>query len=503
MEKPIFKYPDIPLEDQDLDEHPQPTTRSFHFRHIEKTTSSEWGAPDAAATRALVETNVNTQNESLLRTYHPSLASVPIVWVIESPFGPAIWAVSIATSDVEVAGRDVHLIPCGHRSDITIPTPYSSLAIERLFTREINPRKILTARDLDSLRELFPRAVGAQVLIAGFIVILFRNMGDLRNTEARGRPHEIGGLIALLDVAGFDLTDDPICSDVSLGDSPAGGDRAACLGIKLKLPGGQTVLTTVTHTFIKTPALPALFYRIADWLIYAKEQLSRYCTLQSDREGPMYGMFQERSSNSPIGRTVWMLNAKEKIGTIMHTYDRPSGILPYPAGYSHDLCLVSDPQLPDIESPMDYPTVEEWAKYSEIRDGARLYAVRMSPSTDKWGIIKGPKGTSAVRRSVLLGSQYSWDQASLSQSIALLWRSKDDVDQASGWSGSLLCFGEPSAQSAKAVVFQNFQTGLRQYDLDGGREMAVVKGGFFLPREITQSTIQVRHHADSSSKQRH
>ncbi|KAJ5957888.1 hypothetical protein N7501_012167 [Penicillium viridicatum] len=54
------------------------------------------------------------------------------------------------------------------------------------------------------------------------------------------------------------------------------------------------------------------------------------------------------------------------IGTISYTFDHPSPApaLPYPAGYRHDLNLITDDNLPTLISPPGHPVVSEWASYS-------------------------------------------------------------------------------------------------------------------------------------------
>jgi hypothetical protein len=42
-----------------------------------------------------------------------------------------------------------------------------------------------------------------------------------------------------------------------------------------------------------------------------------------------------------------------------------------------------------------------------------------------------------MANSVLLGSVYIWDHEPRDQAVAMLWRSKDNVDSAGGYSGSI------------------------------------------------------------------
>ncbi|CAG7990623.1 unnamed protein product [Penicillium nalgiovense] len=69
------------------------------------------------------------------------------------------------------------------------------------------------------------------------------------------------------------------------------------------------------------------------------------------------------------------------IGTITYTYDTPSNDKRYPAGYNHDLCLISGPSLPDEVSPPGHPSVTGWASYSSALDGQYVYIVAQNTNT--------------------------------------------------------------------------------------------------------------------------
>lgn len=64
-----------------------------------------------------------------------------------------------------------------------------------------------------------------------------------------------------------------------------------------------------------------------------------------------------------------------------------------------------------------------------------------------------------------------------------------------GFSGSVLCLGKITDETAEAIVFQNFQTPLMSKNVAqdhrgqlNGEHRATVKGGFLLPEEIRHST---------------
>ncbi|KAL4981367.1 hypothetical protein BDW68DRAFT_183565 [Aspergillus falconensis] len=95
----------------------------------------------------------------------------------------------------------------------------------------------------------------------------------------------------------------------------------------------------------------------------------------------------------------------------------------------------------------------------------------------------------AVANSVLLESEYIWDREASDQAVAMLWRSEDDVDSAGGYSGSVLCTGTRTDQHGEAVVFENYEAGLRMWESEGSSLLANMKAGFLLPGEIRESTM--------------
>lgn len=142
-------------------------------------------------------------------------------------------------------------------------------------------------------------------------------------------------------------------------------------------------------------------------------------------------------------------------------------------------------------SPPGYPIISAWAPYEKVLAGVPLYAVALNAQTQNWRVVEGAKVTPAVANSVLLGSEYVWDREASDQAVAMLWRSKDDVDSAGGYSGSVLCTGTPTDQHGEAVVFQNYETGLRMWESEGSSLLANIKAGFLLPGEIRESMIVV------------
>ncbi|KAJ6181073.1 hypothetical protein N7519_011534 [Penicillium mononematosum] len=160
----LFPYPP-PVPDDCIDPHEEPPTKRDGLLRsivlVSRTTSSEWGNKEVATTRATIEPTITPQNEDLIRTYHPSLGPVDGVWVTKESNEKSIWLVAPGPLD----------LPAGLAAPSTVcfaeqPDPLKAV---------LNPRRFLQSHDLHVLREMFPLAVGARVLISGFIVILFKS----------------------------------------------------------------------------------------------------------------------------------------------------------------------------------------------------------------------------------------------------------------------------------------------------------------------------------------
>ncbi|KAJ5415192.1 hypothetical protein N7465_003887 [Penicillium sp. CMV-2018d] len=87
-------------------------------------------------------------------------------------------------------------------------------------------------------------------------------------------------------------------------------------------------------------------------------------------------------------------------------------------------------------------------------------------------------------------TQYSWDAQAFG--TALLWRTLRDTDSVRGESCSILCLGELQHETARALLFQNFEeplTASEHIHIDENEDAPSSKGGFLLPEEIRRSQI--------------
>ncbi|KAJ5472944.1 hypothetical protein N7530_006945, partial [Penicillium desertorum] len=448
------------------------------------TDSREWGIPESAKFRAAHTLETTPENEELLRTYHPALRFYDEVYVSHPQYGPEMWLVHGLCTDTKAGGRAVHPFP-EDRKDLypwgRVLTPRSPLKEEYLFKEGINPRKLLSPDQLEGLRELFPAAIGARVLVAGFLVMLFRSPSDIQDIYETDWIMEVGGLRTIYDVPRVKVRADTIVSE-SLNGS-------GCLGLRLRMPDGKEAITTMTHGFVSSPRPSRVVSMFSDWTLWTKSALRRSLRRPS-LPYPCALTVVQNSSNSPIGKEVWLATEKKRIGSISHTFDDPSPALPYPAGYRHDLSLITDDNLPALVSPPGYPVVSEWASYSTALAGSDVYAVRMNTVAGRW-LLQGTIDPNAIRNATVIGTEYLWDRTARSQTASLLWTTAEPVTPAIGGSGSVLCLGMPTDQSSKAIVFQNFEVQCySSIDLMTGKSKdMIVKAGFLLPESLRSCTI--------------
>lgn len=115
----------------------------------------------------------------------------------------------------------------------------------------------------------------------------------------------------------------------------------------------------------------------------------------------------------------------------------------------------------------------------------------MKADTGVWRTLEGQGTSSAAQAAVVAGTEYSWDRAAFTQNASILWRTNHDRDSAQGFSGSVLCVGKTTDPTAKAAVFQNFESPIKQWQVteDFDAWSSTFKGGFLLPEEIRQSIV--------------
>ncbi|KUM62785.1 hypothetical protein ACN42_g4334 [Penicillium freii] len=263
----LFPYPPVPDDSTDPHEEP-PAERVGLLRSmvpVSRTTSSEWGNKEVATARAIIEPTITPQNENLVRTYHPSLGPVDGVWVTKESNEKSIWLVApgpLGLPYTHAGGREIHFLPAGLAPRTIVcftnqPDPLKAV---------LNPRRFLQSHDLRILREMFPLAVGARVLISGFIVILFKSRADVEKSWTQdGFASEFGNLRLVYDVTEDNPTRTEVLRGAAIAPKSDEWETNASLGLKLRLLDGQEVITVPTHAFVKLRDLngPRLL-RLAD-----------------------------------------------------------------------------------------------------------------------------------------------------------------------------------------------------------------------------------------------
>ncbi|KAJ5888328.1 hypothetical protein N7495_008369 [Penicillium taxi] len=406
----------------------------------------DWGSPESAQLRAIHTLEITPENERLVRTFHPALRDQHSVFVSHTKYGPEVWLVKGICDDVQAGGRPLHPYPedwMNLHAFTGIMTPRSPGKEEYMFQESINPRKLLSMQQLDCLRELFPTAMGDRILVSGFLVILFKSLQEIQDIYRRDWIHELGGLNVNYDENMLTASADTVILGMGVCERPEGLYDQGFLGLKIRTTDGQEAITTVTHGFVRHPSPFSLTLLFSDWL-----------------------------------------------GIIKYSFDDPSQTLPYPAGYQHDLCLITDKDLPEIISPPGYPVISGWATYSAALSGSEVYAARMNPVVKKWVHLEGKVDPQAIRNATVVGTQYLWDAGSSLQTASLLWTTKEPWSMADGWSGSVLCLGRLTDKSSRALVFQNYQVECTtNITMNGRRDWIFVKGGFLLPDSVRSSEI--------------
>ncbi|KAJ5594588.1 uncharacterized protein N7459_000796 [Penicillium hispanicum] len=459
-----------------------------------ETNSTRWGPKDVAALRALREEVVDG-NERLFRTHHRSLAPCPFVYETTETDGKMIWVVSIGPNvplyDTHAGGREIHLYP-----EYLLPQlsqAYSGSRQDPLRHR-INPRRFLVASDLELLHRFFPSAIGARVLISGFIVVLFRNRKDIEASWLEGCVPTFGLLRLGYDIAVHYPTEAVADSGNAVADSPDQDENATPLGLKLKFPDGSRGIVVPTHAFVdlKTPQ-ENMAHKHASWLAKTKSTFSKATAIKI-KERIRRGSAVE----SPLGKSVWFVQEpKEKIGHVTATYDhnvvRSST---FPQTIDHNTSVVTGDHLPKMLNPPRAPLIIGWGDYREALDGHLAFTMSLSalsqtsPGENRRDLF----GT--MQKAIVEGSEYLWDRKFHTQSVALLWRAMHDGTEMEGLSGSVLCLGQPTDPHCRAVLFKHFETPIcaQHFDISdpsthGDLAWSSIKGGFLLPPEIRDAEI--------------
>ncbi|KAI2725560.1 hypothetical protein CBS147354_4731 [Penicillium roqueforti] len=425
------------------------------------------------------------EEETMVRSLHPALKHCDCVSVVEGgPVRKPLWLVHARGArniyNTHAAGREIHVLPAQ-----TLPpvTPLG-LLMRPVNIKRINPRSFLEPQKVNLIREAFPGSIGAQILLTGWLLILFPEKKSLEACWDKGVPDEVGGLRVGYIIASFHATANIVESGRAVSSAPGTLAQQAALGLRLRLPGGQEAITTVTHAFVRLAdsRMSKIRKRFTEYILTAKDYLKRMTP--PPRQTPQAAIVHPKQvANSPVGK---------QIGTITVTYDRCTRhrMIPYPYGFQHDLSLVTGPNLPQLTNPPNTPRVTEWGPYEAALQGRPVFVHRYNIATGSLFTYQGHGVTTQAQQCIIHGTQYSWDARAFG--TALLWRTPRDTDSVQGTSSSVLCLGEPQHKTARALLFQNFEaplTASESVHIDENEEGPVFKGGFLLPEEIRRSHI--------------
>ncbi|GBF66033.1 hypothetical protein TMEN_8751 [Trichophyton mentagrophytes] len=500
---PFRRYPDIPESLQDLPANrpsamtPVDGNWSCSFIScVEKTKSTEWGSPKVAAARAVLEDAVTADNEKLVRTYHPALSVSKVVSIYQEMSGKIFWLVEASENIIDythAAGREIHI-----ERGVYAPHPLRYMLSRDIhISRFIYPRRMLTAMDIVEIQRFYPNCIGIRIFVSGYAVFLFRNMAEMQSAWSNGNPDHVGGLVPRFDIVDITPCREtiPLPSGHGIAPAPNSFTSQICLGLKIRLVGGEEAITTVTHGFVKLPQSVPRFPRAASWMIRAKQRLQRFLPnkplimLPGEVECRQRGVL----GSSALGKAVFLSGEATKIGTITTTYDNPSPLYPYPAGYTHDLSLFTDSNLPRITSPAGVGMVTGWADYIDALEGKPVFATTFDVWINKERQVEGQIDTNSTKQAMIEGAEYMWESSAITAS--LLWRTVGKDNQSVGkFSGSVLCLGRPTDENVKAVVFQNYVTPVKEGQIRGEVPLSstfnpTMKAGFLLPSEIRESEI--------------
>ena len=209
----------------------------------------------------------------MIRTHHRSLAPCPFVYEATESDGKKIWVVSIPPKvpifDTHAGGREIHIYP-----EYLLPQLSQVYYGSRKdpLRWQINPRRFLTASDLDLLRRFFPSAIGARVLISGFIIVLFRHRKAMKASWLEGCVPSFGLLRLGYDIAVHYPTEAGPEGGNAVTESREGS--CAPLGLKLKFPDNSQGITVPTHVFVDVKNPRQREPQQASWLSKTKSAFS-------------------------------------------------------------------------------------------------------------------------------------------------------------------------------------------------------------------------------------
>lgn len=287
------------------------------LRVYPETRSDKWGTHEEAAARALKETSVTLDNERLVRTHHRTLGPCPFVYEATESDGKIIWVVSIGPKvpmyDTHAGGREIHIHP-----EYLLPQLSQVYRGSRQdpLRRRINPRRFLTASDLELLRRFFPAAIGARVLISGFIIVLFRNRKDIEASWLEGCVPSFGLLRLGYGIAVHYPTVAVADSGNAVAGSPEKSESVTSLGLKLRFADESQGIAVATHGFVnQKTAQGNIARKERSWLAKTKSTFSKATALKVKERVKMGAVV-----DSPLGKGVWFVQEPKEVRLVVGSF---------------------------------------------------------------------------------------------------------------------------------------------------------------------------------------
>lgn len=201
-------------------------------------------------------------------------------------------------------GREIHVVPGMQHPN---PQIYKQNLQDRI-GRRVNPRRMLTAHDINAIRAMYPNSVGIRILIAGWAVVLFASKNEMIVAWRQGIPDKIGGLYVGYDINEVNPTTATKRAGFAVSGTRDSFDSVGALGVRLKMRNGLEAITTVTHGFVNRPGRARILYRAADWFLRTKEAITRYRTIKPSKTFPA-----QVTGNSPLGKEVWLAGTDQRV----------------------------------------------------------------------------------------------------------------------------------------------------------------------------------------------
>ncbi|RPA78297.1 hypothetical protein BJ508DRAFT_378403 [Ascobolus immersus RN42] len=454
-------------------------------------------------------------NSEFIRNFHPLMQELDSVGVFDFPGEQTVWFSHDPRAGQErlYGGRVLHLVPRPVRPGrCFLPAPDPVLTL-------INPTKIQNDETIKVIQNLFKDCVDVRIYLAGAIHMVMPK-ADYDNYLEFGTywPDTIGGLRCSLERQTL-ITPSSSSGSVAVG-ARAGALKSdkfyaatSALGVRLVLPDGRDVLTAATHGFVRMNVYPHPTSRNP---INILRKLGHSLALTSAanylaRQPAVAWCVNQVADVYPVGKSVYFGLSTHLIGKITKRYDQPSPVLPYPAGYVHDLCLIADKehQLPHMRTPKGFPKLrKQFGDPEEVLHGEPVLTMVHElqyahfDEREKFKTLEGSViGQGPLLEQIVDAASYNYVASSLGPQRSLLWRSiQTDLDSAEGASGSVLCVGKPTQEYVTAICFQNYQAPfptpsaaslIPEHLAREGDELLHYKGGFLLPDEIRKSRIRI------------